>query len=104
MNTEIVLNNNPNSSYSVKLDGVLVEITLKWNFVPEAVGFWTFSIYSIGTGRSCNGRRIKSGVSIMPLNTGVIDGNFAAISTYSPEADLGLEPWNDTHKLVYLGV
>jgi len=103
MNLEISIDNYPNKSYTTTVGGQRVEITLRWLSRGGTSGFWTFSFVVLETGASSNGRRIKSGMSILHPRVGGFRGNFAAVPITAPEQTLGVEPWDNTHKLVYLG-
>jgi len=97
MTTRIEVNNYPKTEYEVTLDNVTYTITISYMPFNETTS-WFFSL-SIDDEVITSGRRIKSGVPLVPAT--LIKGNFYAFPLSSP-VDLGDEPWGQTHFLGYV--
>jgi hypothetical protein len=99
---EINPSNYPDQTISFKASFGTVKIRLKYNLSSE-LGFWTLTVYDSADNVISAGRRIKSGVQILPLYTSGFAGNFTAIPiSQEEESEIGTEPWGITHSLLFI--
>ena len=88
-----------NQSFKTTLDGQAVKFTIWYQDIGEG---WHCSMeFQNGTG-IISGARLNSG-SPMLFNT-VSDflGDIVPVPTIAPHYELGRQPWDETHILVYL--
>lgn len=100
MTSVIQVDNRPNAAYNVELDGISLTIELK-AIAVESTLHWIFTLKDISGDIISAGRRIKSGMLIIPIAAKGFIGNFMAMPLTTPEVTLGNEPWGNTHELWY---
>ena len=98
---EINLDNYPSQVYNLSLPKQRVALHLQW-CKANSDGFWILTIHDQSGVLISAGRRIKSGVRILPQTINGFIGNIIAIPISYPEKELGLRPWGETHTLVYI--
>lgn len=89
----------PDQKITVTINNDTYTIRLKF---ASAGSCWYMSLFDYRGTTLSAGRRIKSGVSILPSSfLGGLDGNFMANPITIVEENLGRYPWGNTHELIY---
>ena len=90
----IPVTNDASQVFRTTIGGQSVRVRLAWSDAAEA---WFFSMDGFA-----NGALVHSGVPLMRSILTDFVGDVIAISTVTPEQEVGRNSWNDTHTLIYL--
>ena len=95
----IPIQNIPNQSLKTSLGGQNVK--LRFWYQDIGAGWYCTMEYPVGT-VIFSGKRLNSGSPLLQSVFSDFEGDIVAVPTIAPYYELGEEPWDNTHVLVYL--